>query len=297
MNFFNNRKANLKTGGTTERISNLGELGFTPTASIHMFRTNYSSHGCWQGRIYRAKITQGTELIRDFVPAWDERKLKPCMYDLINNVAYYNDGTGEFLYNRDFEGTYKGFTGLGCIGNRLSGNNYTLVNALITDGNCRIDLGKGIINSDISHDFRGYTTDSKRFMFGTSTIGYDYFWQGDGYLIWGGWICQVVSNSDIIVVVDDKNNKVRYNDTIITKNASFTSDKQTSIFDVGRADTEKKFRPATNGSKFYKWVMKKDDVIIHDYRPAVDNNSIPCVLDTITGEAFYNSLSGILTWE
>ena len=45
------------------------------------------------------------------------------MYDLINNVAFYNDGTGEFLHNRDFEGTYKGYTGLGCIGNRL-GSDY-----------------------------------------------------------------------------------------------------------------------------------------------------------------------------
>ena len=97
--------------------------------------------------------------------------------------------------------------------------------------------------------------------------------------------------------LDDKNNTIRYNDTIITRHPNFVSDKQTSIFDVGRADTEIKYMPAATGSKFYKWVMKKDDEIIHDYRPAVDNNSIPCVLDTITGEAFYNSLPGILTWE
>ena len=108
-NLYNCRKSNLKSPTTTERTNTLGDLGFTPTASIHMFRTNYSGHGGWKGRIYRAKITQETELIRDFVPAWDDSKQKPCMYDLINNVAYYNDGKGEFIYNRDFEGTYKGF--------------------------------------------------------------------------------------------------------------------------------------------------------------------------------------------
>jgi hypothetical protein len=73
-------------------------------------------------RIYRAKISEGNEIVRDWVPAMDNNKSKPCMYDLINNVAYYNDGTGDFDYNKDFEGTYKGFSGLGGIGNRLGYN-------------------------------------------------------------------------------------------------------------------------------------------------------------------------------
>lgn len=124
LNFFNNRKANLKTAGTTERINNLGELGFTPTASLHMFRANYSSQDGWNGRIYRAKITQGTELIKDFVPAYDTRKTRPCMYDLIKNDAYYNDGEGEFLYNNDFEGNYEGFGTFATIGNKLGSYNY-----------------------------------------------------------------------------------------------------------------------------------------------------------------------------
>lgn len=299
LNWLNDRKSITNNPLFATVIKNLGELPFTPSLDIWMFGINQGgSHAYkFKGRIYRAKISEGSEIVRDFVPAFDQRKYKPCVYDLINNVAYYNDGEEEFLHNRDFEGTYKGYTGLGCIGNRLSGNKYTLVNALITDGNCRINLGKGIIDSDISHDFRGYTTDSSKFMFGTSNQGADYFWQGDGMLVWGGGICQVASNSDVIVVVDVKNNTIRYNNTILTRHPNFVSDKQTSIFDVGRSDTEKKYMPAANGSKFYKWVMKKDDEIIHDYRPAVDNNSIPCVLDTITGEAFYNSLSGMLTWE
>lgn len=299
LNWLNDRKSITNNPLFPTVIKNLGELPFTPSLDIWMFGINRGgSHAYkFKGRIYRAKISEGSEIVRDFVPAYDTLKQRPCMYDLINNVAYYNDGEEEFLHNRDFEGTYKGYTGLSVIGNRLSGNKYTLVNALITDGNCRINLGKGIIDSDISHDFRGYTTDAKQFMFGTSNIGYDYFWQGNGCLVWGYWICEVASNSDVIVVVDVKNNTIRYNNTILTRHPNFVSDKQTSIFDVGRADTEKKFMPAANGSKFYKWVMKKDDEIIHDYRPAVDNNSIPCVLDTITGEAFYNSLYGILTWE
>ena len=136
LNFFNNRKANLKTAGTTERINNLGELGFTPTASLHMFRTNYSSQGGWNGRIYRAKISEGTEIVRDFVPAFNQRNLKTCMYDLINNVAYYNDGEGEFLTNRDYEGDYIGCGVLGGIGNRLG----AVIDGIVPPGYTRAEF-------------------------------------------------------------------------------------------------------------------------------------------------------------
>ena len=122
LNFLNDRKAIIAAPAFARRINALGTLAFTPTKDLYMFgmnnydgaATSYSTY-----RIYRAKISEGSEIVRDFVPAYDERKTKPCMYDLINNVAYYNDGTGEFLYNRDFEGTYKGYRLLSTVGNRL----------------------------------------------------------------------------------------------------------------------------------------------------------------------------------
>lgn len=70
-------------------------------------------------RIYRAKISEGSEMIRDYVPAYDDLKQRPCMYDLVNNVAYYNDGTGEFVMPPKREGSYTGYAQLGGIGNRL----------------------------------------------------------------------------------------------------------------------------------------------------------------------------------
>ena len=125
LNFLNDKKAIITAPSFAQRINTLGTLSFTPTKDLYMFGMNnydgaatlYSTY-----RIYRAKISEGSEVVRDWVPAYDDRRSKPCMYDLINNVAYYNDGTGEFLYNRDFEGTYTGFSGLGCIGNRLGGS-------------------------------------------------------------------------------------------------------------------------------------------------------------------------------
>lgn len=121
LNWLNNKKYNVKSPLYAEKVGNLANLSFTPSFDLCMFGIhNYDGKYVGSGyRIYRAKISEGSEIVRDYVPAYDDLKQKPCMYDLINNIAYYNDGEGEFLTNRDFEGTYKGFSGLGCIGNRL----------------------------------------------------------------------------------------------------------------------------------------------------------------------------------
>lgn len=122
LNFLNDRKAIITAPAFAQRINALGTLAFTPTKDLYMFGMNnydgaatlYSTY-----RIYRAKISEGSEIVRDWVPAYDQRKSLSCMYDLINNVPYYNDGTDEFIYNRDFEGDYIGYGILGGIGNRL----------------------------------------------------------------------------------------------------------------------------------------------------------------------------------
>lgn len=67
---------------------------------IYLFGRNYNGtlEKPWNGLIYRAKISEGTEIIRDFIPCLDTDG-KPCMYDLIEGKPYYNKGTGEdFAY-------------------------------------------------------------------------------------------------------------------------------------------------------------------------------------------------------
>lgn len=129
MNWLNSKKVLVASPVFADKTANITtSLSFTPTEDLYLFNTNpvYNksalSNSSW--RIYRAKISEGDQIVRDFVPAFDQVKLKPCMYDLINNVAYYNDGEGEFLYNTDFEGTYEGFGTFATIGNKLGSYNY-----------------------------------------------------------------------------------------------------------------------------------------------------------------------------
>lgn len=123
LNWLNNKKYNVKSPLYAEKVGNLADLSFTPSFDLCMFG-NHNYDGKYVGsgyRIYRAKISEGSEIVRDYVPAYDQKKTKPCMYDLINNIAYYNDGEGEFKYDNRMEGSYTGYSGLGCIGNRLGG--------------------------------------------------------------------------------------------------------------------------------------------------------------------------------
>ena len=124
MNWLNSKKVLVASPLFVDKTANItSSLSFTPTEDLYLFNTNpvydKSVLGNSSWRIYRAKISEGDQIVRDFVPAFDQIKLKPCMYDLINNVAYYNDGEGEFLYNNDFEGTYEGFGTFATIGNKL----------------------------------------------------------------------------------------------------------------------------------------------------------------------------------
>ena len=104
-NFLNDRKTTLDIIDVQYSIE-LPNLDFTPSYPIFMFSTSANGKplhlrngfSSWVGRIYRAKISQGTEIIRDFIPCLNPDG-KPCMYDIINDVEYHNQGTGaDFEY-------------------------------------------------------------------------------------------------------------------------------------------------------------------------------------------------------
>ena len=52
------------------------------------------------GRIYSAKISEGTEIVCNFIPALNETGT-PGMYDTVNKVFKTNLGSGDFLYPTD----------------------------------------------------------------------------------------------------------------------------------------------------------------------------------------------------
>lgn len=167
LNWLNDKKSIISAPAFAQRVNTLSDLTFTPTIDLCLFGChNYDgTYMTASYRIYRAKISEDSEIVRDYVPAYDALKDKPCMYDLINNVAYYNDGTGEFVMPSKREGSYTGFAQLGGIGNRLGGGeiirgvlpentdklNVTLLEYLTMGGNECVDT---LLTSGINQNKR-----------------------------------------------------------------------------------------------------------------------------------------------
>ena len=51
----------------------------------------------WTGRIYRAKISEGNEIIADLIPVMRNSDSKVGMRDTVTGQFFTNAGTGEFI--------------------------------------------------------------------------------------------------------------------------------------------------------------------------------------------------------
>ena len=71
-----------------------------------MFRLGQNNYGWWSGNLmvcdlYYNKIVKNGVLVREFYPVYRKADNKPGMFDIVNNVFYTNEGTGEFIVGPD----------------------------------------------------------------------------------------------------------------------------------------------------------------------------------------------------
>lgn len=97
-NFLNEKVTKIDVRGTIY-TRNLSKYTATYTEPMWMFRVNApkntsTNNRAFNGRIYRVKISEGTEIVRDYVPALDPNG-KPCMYELMEGKPFYNQGEYE----------------------------------------------------------------------------------------------------------------------------------------------------------------------------------------------------------
>lgn len=91
-----NSRNNVTLNGVTFSNSggNFGTHTFSNGGNITLGRyvdTNFV------GKVKYFRIKQGNTLLRNFIPVKRNSDNKPGMYDLVNNVFYVNQGTGEFV--------------------------------------------------------------------------------------------------------------------------------------------------------------------------------------------------------
>lgn len=107
LNWLNDKKAILNITNTISYNFDLTNFEESFNYPIYLFGRNASGtvERKYGGRIYRAKISEGTEIIHDYIPCLDANG-KPCLYDILGTGTteentYYNLGTGaDFTYKK-----------------------------------------------------------------------------------------------------------------------------------------------------------------------------------------------------
>lgn len=93
--------SNFCLGDLTYSIpsSNYAENGLSIMLfTQHNSRESDTESSACSAKIYSCKIYDNNTLVRDYIPVLDPDRI-PCMYDKIEGKYYYNQGTGEFLYD------------------------------------------------------------------------------------------------------------------------------------------------------------------------------------------------------
>lgn len=94
-NFYNSGKAGRL--GQQSKVNMDGEW----SGQFTLFKATYKRDGNYDPtrpiRIFYFALTEGDELMRDFIPVLDSKGV-PCLYDRVTKTPYYNSGTGTFGY-------------------------------------------------------------------------------------------------------------------------------------------------------------------------------------------------------
>lgn len=104
VNWMNNRRATVIAPNRTNTwpVTMFGAsstLTGVYTQPIFLFGLNNNGSMAESSpyRMFAARISSGDAVIRDFIPALDPTGA-PCMFDLVTRKAFYNKGSGDFLY-------------------------------------------------------------------------------------------------------------------------------------------------------------------------------------------------------
>lgn len=90
LNWLNSRTAEMRTVEKSFSATIPTPTGTRNYVALKIFSSpNNTATG---GIIYRAKISEGSEIVRDFIPALDPDGV-PCMYELYEGKAYHNTNT------------------------------------------------------------------------------------------------------------------------------------------------------------------------------------------------------------
>lgn len=264
---------NITTGQSASE--SLAHSSTYTTSPIVLFGVNYNGNieNKLSGRIYKYTYSDGTNSI-DLVPSLDWNN-RPCMYDKVSRQAFYNQGTGEFLYGREIHtATYIESTGTQYIdtGVRLT-NNYTIeLDYQLTNAQQSRAGLFGALNTSGSNQgrFGSILSPSNMFLEHGYGAGNDYWQQG-------------LPDTNRHLFRQEKN-KLYVDGTLLYTFNIATFSLAVSAYLGNFVFTN--YTPAE--AKYYGSKWYDGDTLVRDYTPAQDENGIGFWFDSISHSCYLN---------
>ena len=284
-------------GDTPYEFTDLGLTGGTGELIIFV-GNNYYGMGC----INYLQIYQSNELVFDGVPALDNEGT-PCMYDLVTETFFYNQGTGEFSYGiEELEcppANYVEYIETEKYGDYIdTGINQTRE----TTPNRKYEYGMMWNEVGEGSYVHGIVQNTWNQLIGiyakTSGLREKYFSGNYGLGNSDYEKIQAEFNTKYDIIMDYKNSyvEIKKGDTsIYTSNEFAIGDNQYDLLTL-RIFIGKDSNVGVPGSymlgRIYYFRAYENDELIQELLPCLDDNNVPCMYNTISGEYFYNQGEG-----
>ena len=251
------------------------------TQSINIFRgRNFGSI-----QLKYLKLYDGDNLVRDFIPCYLKSTGEIGLYDLVENKFYGNNGTGLFLKGDNVDTT-------------ILSSEYQQVEYIESTGTQYIDTGyvqkikpkivteMAIINSADTDLFGNLSADNGCFIVDTlgKVLFYRYGLSSFTQVHLSFPIKSIFKEFTFgpSVLVD--------NELIHTVTNQYDFSNNTQSINIFRGRNFSSFR-------LKNLQLYDGEELVRDFIPALDNNNIPCLYDTVSGETFYNRGSGTFLYK
>ena len=220
-------------------------------------------------KIYFVQMTEGNKIVRDFIPCLDNNNT-PCMYDLIENKAYYNAGTGTFNY----------------------GHTITPVEYLESTGTQYIDTGIKFDGANTKIELKTYEDSlTRRHSICGDDGNFFYYFRGTGN--WAVGYNGTASNIDLYMSVGDNVFVIDKNNVYVNGVLAKTYTASSSVSAYNALLFNRKTSLVDNGAvTMYYCKIWNNNVLVRDFIPVKDENNVGYMLDKVSHTLYNNKGTG-----
>lgn len=284
-NNFMNSRTKVLDGTTIAQITS--DLLSQGTRTVYLFSANdanaVSMDTC---RIYKVQISEGSVIVRDFVPCLDNNNV-PCMYDKVSGQAFYNAGTGSFTYGRKIIPVeYLESSGTQYIDTGIKGKSGI---------SAKTKVNYSYLSGTASHAIGGEYTSNTSCYFGMVRANGHFTYLYKNSVVETTTTLSTNTDYDIDITLNNGNQRFVINGNVVstgTVSGDFTSTNNLFLYAINSVNGADVF----GSLKMYYMKIYENNTLSRDYIPCKDENNVGFMFDRVTHTAYLNAGTGSFTF-